>query len=105
LVRHYKLYHFPLTRSARVRWALYETVGNDIEIEVVELFKGKHYEPDYLKKNPNHHVPLLEITLDNGSQQHMIESVAMADTHPPGLVGRRRKRSTHHQAVQREVCE
>jgi hypothetical protein len=32
-ISHIKLFHYPATRSARVRWALHETVGDDFEIE------------------------------------------------------------------------
>ena len=79
--KHYKLYHFPLTRSARALWALYETVNEEssIEIEVVPLFSGGQYEEPYLTKNPNHHVPLLEVTLEDGSTQRMLESAAMVE--------------------------
>lgn len=73
------LYHFPATRSARVRWALHETVGDAFEIEHVHLYQGAQYSPAYLQKNPNHHVPLLEITLADGSVHRMIESVAMVE--------------------------
>jgi glutathione S-transferase len=81
MIQHYKLYHFPLTRSARALWALYETVGDDsdIEIEVVPLFDGGQYEKKYLAKNPNHHVPLLEVTLSDGSTRRMLESAAMVE--------------------------
>ena len=72
-----KLYHYPATRSARVKWALHETVGDDFEIEVVQLYEGAQYGADYLRINPNHCVPTLEITLVDGSQMTMIESGAM----------------------------
>lgn len=72
-----KLYHFPASRSARAKWALHETVGEDFDVENVALYQGAQYEPDYLRKNPNHNVPTLEITLDDGSTRHMFESGAM----------------------------
>ena len=74
-----KLYHFPATRSARVRWALHETVGDDFEVQVVQLYRGEQYLDDYLRKNPNHNVPLLEITSEDGSVRRMLESVAMVE--------------------------
>ena len=43
-----KLYHFPATRSARVRWALHETVGDDFEVQNVQLYSGEQYREDYL---------------------------------------------------------
>lgn len=72
-----KLYHYPATRSARVKWALHETVGDNFELERVSLYDGEQYDEDYIKKNPNHCVPTLEITLTNGEKMHMIESGAI----------------------------
>jgi glutathione S-transferase len=72
-----KLYHFPATRSARVKWLLHELLEDDFDVEVVPLYDGVQYSPDYLKKNPNHNVPALEITLVNGERHMMLESGAM----------------------------
>lgn len=74
-----KLYHFPATRSARVRWALHETVGDDFEMHTVQLYEGEQYREAYLEKNPNHNVPLLEIYREDGSVHRMLESVAMVE--------------------------
>ncbi|TDG13718.1 glutathione S-transferase family protein [Seongchinamella unica] len=78
-IKNLKLYHFPATRSARVRWALHETVGDDFEVQKVELYGGEQYREEYLQKNPNHNVPMLEILLEDGSVHRMLESVAMVD--------------------------
>ena len=72
-----KLYHFPATRSARVKWLLHELLEDDFDIEVVPLYDGVQYTPEYLQKNPNHNVPALEITLANGERHVMLESGAM----------------------------
>ena len=81
-----KLYHFPATRSARVKWLLHELLEDDFDVEVVPLYDGVQYSPDYLQKNPNHNVPALEFTLDNGERHMMLESGAMvsllADLYP-----------------------
>lgn len=71
------LSHYPATRSARVLWALHETLGGGFEVEQVELFTGAQYSESYLQRNPNHSVPLLEITLEDGSERQIIESTAM----------------------------
>ena len=85
-IQRLRLYHFPATRSARARWALHETVGDDFEVQQVQLYGGEQYGDEYLKKNPNHNVPLLEIYLNDGSVHRMLESVAMvewlADAYP-----------------------
>ncbi|CAA0078693.1 Glutathione S-transferase GST-6.0 [Halioglobus japonicus] len=81
-----KLYHYPATRSARVKWLLHELLDDDFDVEVVPLYEGAQYSAEYLQKNPNHNVPALEITLDNGEKKIMLESGAMvsllADLYP-----------------------
>jgi glutathione S-transferase len=76
-IRRLKLYHYPATRSARVRWILHELVGDAFEVERVELYEGEQYSPQFLQLNPNHNVPVLEIAWENGNTQRMIESAAM----------------------------
>ncbi|MGB5703746.1 MAG: glutathione S-transferase family protein [Polyangiales bacterium] len=82
----FKLYHYPATRSARVKWMLHEVVDDDFEVQLVPLYKGKQYEAEYLRKNPNHNVPTLEITMPDGRSVHMLESGAivtwLADAFP-----------------------
>ena len=81
-----KLYHFPATRSARVKWLLHELLEDDFDVEVVPLYEGVQYSAEYLQKNPNHNVPTLEMTLDSGETRIMLESGAMisllADLYP-----------------------
>ncbi len=72
-----KLFHFPATRSTRVLWALYETADCPVEVEAINLYGGQQYEPAYLALNPNHNVPVLKISWDNGDDQVMLESAAM----------------------------
>ena len=72
-----KLYHFPASRSARVKWLLHELLSDDFDVEIVPLYDGVQYGADYLEKNPNHNVPTLEITLANGERRIMLESGAM----------------------------
>lgn len=82
----FKLYHFPATRSARVKWMLHEVLDDDFEVELVSLYEGEQHRPEYLQKNPNHCVPTLEITMPNGATKHMLESGAivtfLADAYP-----------------------
>ena len=72
-----KLYHFPASRSARVKWLLHELLDEDFDVEVVQLYQGQQFTPAFLQKNPNHGVPILEITLENGEVETMLESGAM----------------------------
>jgi glutathione S-transferase len=66
-----KLYHCPNTRSERVLW-MFRELGVTPEIVTIELFKGQGRSPEYLARNPNGFVPLLE----DGELQ-LIESSAI----------------------------
>ena len=74
-----KLWHYPATRSARVKWALHETWGDDFIVQPVALFEMAQMAPEYLAMNPNHNVPMLEITFEDGTQHTMLESAAMVE--------------------------
>lgn len=73
----FKLFHYPATRSARVKWILHEVLDDDFEVETVDLYRGTQYRPEYLARNPNHNVPTLEVTFPDGSSFNMVESGAM----------------------------
>lgn len=75
--RRLKLYHFPASRSARVKWLLHELLDDDFDVEPVALYDGAQYSAEYLQKNPNHNVPMLEITLADGQTHCMLESGSM----------------------------
>lgn len=76
-IKSLKLYHYPLTRSVRVKWMLHEVVGTAFETEHVAVIHGAMMTPEMLTKNPNHNLPMLDITWDDGSVQTMLESGAM----------------------------
>jgi glutathione S-transferase len=75
-----KLYFAPLTRATRPRWIL-EELGVPYETETLDLAKGEHKLPAYMKVHPMGRVPALE---DNGFT--MFESAAivmqLADKYP-----------------------
>jgi glutathione S-transferase len=73
----FKLYHCPATRSVRVKWLLGELLGDQFEVHPVSLYDKEQHHPDYLRKNPNHCVPTLEITTRPGETMYMFESGAM----------------------------
>ncbi len=81
-----RLHHYPATRSARAKWILHEVVGDAFEVVRVDLYRGAQYGADFLRLNPNHGVPVLEIGWSDGREQVMIESAAMvaflADAYP-----------------------
>jgi glutathione S-transferase len=55
----YTLYTHPISQHARRVVALLELAGIPYEPRIVNLAKGEHMAPDYLKVNPNHQVPTL----------------------------------------------
>jgi glutathione S-transferase len=78
-IKRLKLYHFPATRSVRVKWMLHEVVGDAFEIERVSLYDGGQYNAQFMQLNPNHSVPVLQIHWDNDETQCMIESAAIVN--------------------------
>lgn len=75
-----RLYEFGPTRSIRVRWTLQE-LGIDFESVEVDLPKGAHQHPDFLKLNPAGKIPVLV-----DGEVIVTESVAivlyLAEKHP-----------------------
>ncbi len=67
----YDSYRAPNPR--RVRWFIAEKGADDIEIVMVDVFKGEHRTPDYLAKAGLPNVPMLE--MDDGTA--VTESVAI----------------------------
>jgi len=82
----FKLYHCPATRSARAKWALHETLGDDFEVQLVNLYAGDQYRREFVAMNPAHNVPVLEVRFENGENFHLRESAAivswLADAFP-----------------------
>ena len=71
------LYHYPLSRSARVKWLLHEMRGEDFETRRVALRQGEQFTAEFLKKNPSHGVPVLDVIYEDGQQQTITESLAI----------------------------
>ena len=85
-VSRFKLYHFPASRSVRVKWLLHELLDDDFDVETVALYEGEQYSDAFARRNPNRNVPVLEITLASGETKVLLESGAMiaflADAYP-----------------------
>jgi len=71
------LYHYPLSRSARVKWLLHEIRGEDFKTIRVALRQREQFSPEFLAKNPHHGVPVLEVTYQDGTEQIITESLAI----------------------------
>ena len=76
-IKKIKLYHYPLTRSSRVRWLLHEIFEDDFDLEVVNIYNGQLHSEKFILVNPFHSIPLLEIEQNNGEVSYMIESGAI----------------------------
>ena len=75
-IKRLKLYHSPALRSSRVKWLLHEILGEDFDVESIDAYTDL-YTPEFRNLNPNHALPVLEITLENSETIVMIESGAM----------------------------
>lgn len=53
-----KLYYAPQTRAGRPRWIL-EEIGAPYELVRLDMSKGEHKQPDYMKIHPHGAVPAL----------------------------------------------
>jgi glutathione S-transferase len=80
-----ELYHYPATRSSRVKWLLHELVGDAFKVKRLDLYGLDAYSPDYLRLNPNHNVPLIRFSM-GGEVVTALESGAiltlLADAFP-----------------------
>ncbi len=56
---------------------LHEMRGDDFETVRVPLRQGGQFTPEFLAKNPNHGVPVLDVTYDDGTLQTITESLAI----------------------------
>lgn len=55
-----KLYYHPISDNCRrVLATIHELGRDDVELDVVDLFKGEHKTPEFLELNPNGKVPVL----------------------------------------------
>ena len=71
------LYHYPLSRSARVKWLLHEILGEDFTTVKLDLLRGEGMAAEFLAKNPNHAVPVIDVVHADGREQTIIESGAI----------------------------
>jgi glutathione S-transferase len=55
-----RLYHHPMSSNARRAVMTAVHLGAPVDLVVVDLAKGEQRKPDFLKKNPNGRVPVLE---------------------------------------------
>jgi glutathione S-transferase len=72
----FTLYHYPLSRSLRVRYLL-EELNAPHEVIKVDMMRGEGMSEAHLARNPNHAVPVLTVHYGDGTEQTLIESGAM----------------------------
>ena len=66
-----KLYHYPLSRSMRVAWLLNE-MKIPFELKSMKLLEGEGMQPEFLKLNPNHAVPVIEYQIDGEEKENIM---------------------------------
>lgn len=52
------LYHHPVSPPSRATLLTIRNLGLDVEVKVVDIYKGEQFAPEFLKLNPNHQVPV-----------------------------------------------
>ncbi|XP_012251097.1 glutathione S-transferase 1-1-like [Athalia rosae] len=57
------LYHYPASAPCRATRLTAAALGLDLNLKLVDLSKGEHLTPEYLKRNPQHTIPTVD---DNG---------------------------------------
>src|SRR5437870_9004806 len=55
-----KLYYHPVSTTSRPIVLFATESGIDLDYQVVDLFTGEQYKPEYSAVNPSHQVPVLE---------------------------------------------
>jgi glutathione S-transferase len=55
-----KIYYHPASTTSRPLMLFANENGMKIDFQVVDLFTGEHYKPEYEAINPNHLVPVLD---------------------------------------------
>jgi glutathione S-transferase len=55
-----RLYHHPISTNARRAVMTAYHLGAPVELVLVDLTRGAHLSPQFVKLNPNHKVPVLE---------------------------------------------
>ena len=55
-----KLYYHPASTTSRPIVLFAAESGIALELQVVDIFSGEHYQPAYEAINPNHLIPVLE---------------------------------------------
>lgn len=77
----FTLFHYPLSRSTRVKWLLHEIFAENFDervtVQKVAVLRGEQYTPEYLAMNPNHAVPVLRVYEPDGESYTIIESGAI----------------------------
>ena len=84
-IESFTLYHYPLSRSLRVRYLL-EELGAPHGVVKLDMMQGEGMSAAHLARNPNHAVPVLDVHYADGSRHTLIESgaqmVFLADAFP-----------------------
>ena len=89
-----KLYYHPASTTCRPIMLFAAEAGIALDMQVVDLFTGEQYKPDYEAINPNHQVPVLDdggfrLTESSAIMKYLAEKSGSA-AYPTGLQERAR---------------
>jgi glutathione S-transferase len=88
-----RLYHHPMSSNARRATLTALQLGTDVELVFVDLAKGEHKKPDFLKLNPGGKVPVLEddgfaLTESHAIMQYLCDKTPGQTLYPTELRAR-----------------
>lgn len=88
-----RLYHHPMSSNARRATMTALQLGIDVELVFVDLAKGEHKKPDFLKLNPGGKVPVLEddgfaLTESHAIMQYLCDKTPGQTLYPTELRAR-----------------
>jgi glutathione S-transferase len=88
-----RLYYHPLSSNSRRALLTAHHLGLDVELVVVDLSRGEHKTPDYLRLNPNGRIPTLidgdfELWESHAIMQYLADKSPRQDIYPQDIQAR-----------------
>jgi glutathione S-transferase len=59
-------YHHPVSPPSRAALLAIRNLGIECEVKVIDIYKGEQNTPEYLRINPMHQVPTLQVQESDG---------------------------------------
>ena len=88
-----KLYYHPVSTTSRPVVLFATESGIDLDYQIVDLFNGEQYQPEYAAINPSRQVPVLEVAGHQYPKGEVLDEVVRGDE---GVSGEGRHREGQH---------